>query len=261
MAAPTPWQASRALPRPEPAPRVGRALPRPGHALPGLPIGRLREAWPYAVAAVGSIVVFFILFQTWMVAPDRSGSNAVDAFGTTHTTTTHLNLWSQQQPPGVSVSGAWGILTTIAVFITVFAAIQAIYRGTRTPGLVTAGAAVAVALFVIVDLLYIRSKMYELQASMKMSNDLAGHLGLAISALRGTSTYPWPGVSYVLASARLTSWAYIAAALAFGSAGVAATRTWFSGLHRGAAALPTGSPTSVVEPTESADDRDWGAAG
>jgi hypothetical protein len=181
---------------------------------------------------MGSIAVFLMLFQTWMVAPDRSGSNAVDAFGTTHTTTTHLNLWSQQPPPGVSVSGIWGILSTIAVFVTVFTAIQTIYRGTRTLGLVTTGTSVAVALFVIIDLFYIRSKMHEAQVAMKMSNDLPAQLGLVISALRGTGTYPWPGVPHELPSAELTPWAYIAAAFALGSAGVVLTRTWSSGQLR-----------------------------
>ncbi|WP_216898604.1 hypothetical protein [Nocardia alni] len=252
MAAPTPWQAKRALPQPVPLPQSAPRL---------LLAGRLRAGWPYAVAAVVSVAVFFLLFKTWMVAPDRSGSNSVDAFGTTHTMTTHLNLWSQQQPPGVSVSGVWGILTTIAVFVTVFAAIQAIYRGTRILGLVTTAAAVAVALFVIIDLFYIRSKMFEAQASMKMSNDLAAQLGLALSALRGTSTYPWPGVPYALAAARLTSWAYVTTAFALTAAAVTATRTWYGGRHRGAATSQAGPAVSDSKSIEPADTRDWGAAG
>jgi len=278
MAVPAPWHARPALPHP----RTRIILRRP-------PVGRLREAWPYAVAAVGSIAVFFMLFQTWMVTPNWSGFNDVDGFGTTHTTTTHINLWSQEQPPGTNVTGAWGILTTIAVFITVFAAIQAIYRGTRTAGLVTTSAAAAVALFVIIDLFYIRSKQIPVQITTGMGNDLGAHMGLVIMALRGTGAYPWPGVRYALNAAHMTSWAFSTAALAFGSAGVAATRAWFSGLHgviavarrswtqrqtrsigkrssdeqsRAATAAPPTEPqSSAIEPIESADDRDWGAAG
>ena len=46
---------------------------------------------------------------------------------------------------------------------TVFAAIQAVYRGTRTAGLVTALGAVAVALFALADFFYLRSAMYAAQ--------------------------------------------------------------------------------------------------
>ncbi|WP_216898602.1 hypothetical protein [Nocardia alni] len=272
MAVPTPWQTKRALPQ---------SVPRL------LPLGRLRATWPYAIAAVGSVAVFFMLFQTWMVTPNWSGFNAVDAFGTTHTTTTHINLWSQEQPPGTSVTGIWGILTTISVFVTVFAAIQAIYRGTRTPGLVTTGAATAVALFVIIDLFYIRSKQIPVQITTGMGNDLGAQMGLVIMAMRGSGAYPWPGVKYVLDAAHMTSWAFSTAAVAFGTAGVAATRTWYGGLHGVALAVGRGwthrqarsigqwlsdersrvsaprtaSPTSAAEPIEPAEDRDWGAAG
>jgi hypothetical protein len=77
--------------------------------------------------------------------------------------------------------------------------------------------------------------MVSAQRAMKMSNDLGAHLGLVISALRGTKTYPWPGVSYQLPAAHLTSWAYVALVLALGAACTVATRTWYSRM-RGRAA-------------------------
>jgi hypothetical protein len=283
MGALTPWHAESVLAQPESAP------PPPSKpALQLLLTGRLRQTWPYALTAVSSIAVFLMLFQTWLITPNWSGFNAVDAFGTTHTTTTHLTLWTQHPPPGTNVTGVWGIFATIAVFVTVFAAIQAIYRGTRIPGLVTAAAAVAVALFVVIDLFYIRSKQIPIQTMTGMGPDLASQLGLAVMALRGTGAYPWPGVPYVLNAAHLTPWAFTTAAFALGSAGVAVTRTWYSGLREVVAAVgrgltqrqtrsinqwlsddrspartavPSAGSAFVVEPDEPDEDRDWGAAG
>lgn len=233
MGAPTPWQAARAVrQQPEPHSKLvaaGKFRLEP-HSYPLLP-GQLRQNWPYALAAVGNIAVFFMLFQTWLVTPNWSGSNAVDAFGTTHTTTTHINLWSQEQPPGTTVTGAWGILAGISIFFTVFAAIQAVYRGTKATGFVTSAASVAVALFVLIDLFYIRSKQVPVQMMTGMGNDLGAQLGLVMMALRGSGAYPWPGVQYVLNAAHMTQWAWSTAMVALGSAAVAVTRSWYSGLR------------------------------
>lgn len=294
MTAPTPWRRGSTLPAPETLPVTEPErrphLPSAEHLTHLLPLGRIRQTWPYVVAALGNIAVFFMLFQTWLVTPNWSGFNAVDAFGTTHTTTTHINLWSQQQPPGTSVTGVWGILATISIFFSVFAAIQAVYRGTRITCLITVVSSVAVALFVIIDLFYIRSKQIPIQTMTGMGNDIGAHLGLVIMALRGTSAYPWPGVQYVLNAAHLTAWAWSTTAVAFASAGVATTRIWYSGLRDVAGAIGRNwsqrqarsvgqwlsdnasrarttsspqpeSPTPATESTDPADDRDWGAAG
>jgi hypothetical protein len=278
--APTPWQ-------------TGGAQPEPESAAPLLPAGQVRRAWRYAAAAVGSVAVFIMMFQTWMQASERSGIISVDAFGTIHTTTTYLNLfsssYSHQLPPGVAVSGIWGMLATIAIFVTVFAAIQAVYRGTRTAGLVAAVAATVVAVIVLIDVFYLDTKKFTEQVSMKMNNDLGSHIGLVISALRGTGNYPWPGVPYPIGPDTLTPWAFIASAVAFLSAALAAIQAWHTGGLREIVSrswtqrhqtrpvgrwlsdersrvqtLPPphgGSPASDSAPTEHEDDRDWGAAG
>ncbi|GAB2450603.1 hypothetical protein [Nocardia tengchongensis] len=216
MAQPAPLQPTRSQLMPDPLRRSARTL---------------KQTWPYAVAAVGSSILFFMMFQPWMRASGWDGMATVNAFGRITRTSSHLNLWSQAAPPGTKVNGVWAIFATIAILVVVFAAIQAIVHGSDAAGTVTAVAAVVLAVLVLVDVLNLDNSIPKVQASLGMGKDLGPQIGLVLNALRGKGSYPWPGEAVSLHPAGLTSWAFAAIAVAFVSAALAVTRAWQGGLR------------------------------
>lgn len=190
----------------------------------------LAQNWPYLVAAAGSIAYFYMMFQPWMIVANWSGKATCDAFGTVTTTTTHLSLWSPYKAPGAKVSGVWAILASILVFVAVLAALETVRRGSRAAAAVTAAATLAISVLALIDMFYLGSKISEVQAGLSSDNDMGMQLGLVVSTLRGTGSYPWPGLAQKLGTSHLTSWAFAGPAVAFGSAVIALLRSWRTGL-------------------------------
>ena len=188
------------------------------------------------MAAAGTVALFFMQFQPWMFSANWNASATVNAFGTITTTTAHLTLWSQTPVPGAQVSGAWALLTSVAVFVTVCAAFQAIRRDSAAASTATALAATAVAVLTLANVFYFNSKMHEVLVSLGSANDLGMQLGLVVGALRGGS-YPWPGQKTLLNPTHLTWWAFASPGVAFTSAAVALIRSWRGGLPQGVIAV------------------------
>jgi len=194
-------------------------------------IPSIGRSWPYALAAVGSVALFAILFRPWVFATSTNGSATVDAFGAITMTNTHLRLWSQTPAPGVTISGVWGLLTAVAILATVCTAIVAIRNGSARAEAATALAAAAVAVFTVADVFYLQSKIGELRASLGAVYDMGTQLGLVVNALRGGS-YPWPGKSSLWTPSHLTSWAFAAPAIAFVSASAVSASAFRAGMPR-----------------------------
>lgn len=191
----------------------------------------LSEGWPYIAVALANSAVFYLMFKPWLTATGWDGLGVVNAFGRLRRTTRHLNLWSQSPPPVGIISNTWAVLASVAIVITVVAAIRASrYRSSATETL-TAIAALAAAIFVAADLYHLNAAIPKVQLAVSMSKDLSAQLGLAIGALRGTTEYPWPGKESQLRVAGLTSTALIAFAITVVSAAVAALRARRGLLH------------------------------
>ncbi|WP_327146925.1 hypothetical protein [Nocardia sp. NBC_01327] len=211
----------------EPTPSLPARV-HPGHDPHPSSTRPIKEAGPYIAVAVGSSVLFFLLFQPWMTASGRDGSATVNAFGRIKHTTRHLNLWSESPPSNAEIDSVWAVLAIVAILIAVIAAIQTILHRSEAAETITAVATLAVAVLVLIDVHNLDSNIPQVRDSLGMNTDLSSQLGLAIGALRGTSDYPWPGHEVMLAPSELTPWAFASTAIAIVSAAVAAMRSWQS---------------------------------
>jgi hypothetical protein len=200
--------------------------------LPTLPLAR---TWPYALAAVGCIVYFCLMFKPWLTAANWSGSVTCDAFGTITTSTSHLSLWSPYNAPGGHVNGIYALLASVLVFVAVLAAMETIRSGNPMAATIVAGAALGVTALALIDMFYLYTKIGEVQATVSSDKDLGMQLGLVVSTLRGTGSYPWPGKKVTLDTANLTDWAFISPAVVFGSSMIAMIRS----LNEGRRAITT----------------------
>ncbi|MGF6887495.1 hypothetical protein ABIA39_006004 [Nocardia sp. GAS34] len=191
--------------------------------LPGSP--RLARTWPYALAAVGCIVYFCLMFKPWLTAANWSGSVTCNAFGTITTSTSHLSLWSPYNPPGAHVNGVYALIASVLVFVAVLAAMETIRSGNPMAATIVAGAALGVTVLALIDMFYLYTKIGEVQATVSSDKDLGMQLGLVVSTLRGTGSYPWPGKKVTLDTANLTDWAFISPAVVFGLSLIAMIRS------------------------------------
>ncbi|MGW4241405.1 hypothetical protein [Nocardia sp. NPDC004722] len=172
------------------------------------------------------MTVFFMMFQPWLRASGWDGKGTVDAFGRMQRTSRHLNLWSQAAPPGARITGVWAILATVTIVVVVIAAVQAIRSGSETAGAVTAIATVVLAILILVDVLNLDSHKPLVAASLGMGGDLGPQIGMALDALSGRGSYPWPGKEGPTRPTELTLWSFAAIAVACGSAAVVVIRSW-----------------------------------
>ena len=156
MVQPTPWRGRR-----DPQPLAGSTRSSTGGTrrrridlaklrarVPNFRVGvqllatLLRENWGYLCAAIGSIVTFILLFRPWLATDGPDGTIWSNAFGQTHITTTLVGLWSKSPPASYNLSGKWAILATIAIFLTVLAALINLWARTGAlAGLTTISAA------------------------------------------------------------------------------------------------------------------------
>ncbi|MFE2961020.1 hypothetical protein [Nocardia tengchongensis] len=216
-----------------------RSQPTEGHSEPqppGKPTLSVWDTWPYAIVAAASIAVFAMMWKPWMQATGWDGKGTVTGFGKMTRTTRHLNLWSQTSPPGAKLSNMWALLAAAAVAIVLLAAYHAVVRRSEIAGGVTAIAAIALAIFVMLNAYDLDKKIPVVQGALGMTNELGPQLGLIVGALRGPGRYPWPGAESLLNTASLTNWAYGTIAVALASAAIAVGKAWRSGLRTLAAA-------------------------
>ncbi|MGY2008244.1 hypothetical protein ACW9HC_14805 [Nocardia gipuzkoensis] len=235
MVQPTPWGASKSQNRQADSPiratgggrkrRVDaeklRARVRPLVTL-------LRDNTGYLLAAVGCVITFTLLFKPWLTTGGPDGTIWSNAFGQTHISTTLVGLWSQKPPAHSNLSGKWAILATIAIFLTVLAALANLWTRTETLARLTTGSAAAVALFIAFTLVYLNGKGPELRSMIGSGppTDLGTQAGFVIRWASGNGQYPLPGMRKVeFSTAKLTGSALLAGATAMFSA-VAAIAQW-----------------------------------
>ncbi len=244
MVQPTPWQTSKTRHRPDDLPSHGERGRRKRRVEIARVLARvkpiatlLRGNWGYLCAAVGSIITFTLLFKPWLSSSGPDGSIYSNAFGQTRITTTLVGLWSQKPPNHSNLNGMWAVLATAAIFVTVIAALINLLARTKALAHLTAGSAVAVAIFVLCILVYLNGKGPELRNMVGSGppTDIGTQIGYVIRWASGNGQYPLPGARKVeFSTAKLTSSALWAGAVSAFSA-VAAVGQWFhrmKSLHR-----------------------------
>jgi hypothetical protein len=184
----------------------------------------LRDNAGFLCAAVGSLITFNLLFKPWLATGGPDGTIWSNAFGQTHITTTLVGLWSKSPPNHSNLSGKWAILATIAIFLTVIAAVINLWARTEALARLTTVSAVAVALFVAFTLVYLNGKGPELRSMIGSGppTDLGTQVGYVVRWASGNGQYPLPGLRKVeFSTAKLTGTALLAGATAMFSAVVA----------------------------------------
>lgn len=235
MVQPTPWRASRDRQQ-----QAGSTRSSPGSArrrrvdLAKLRVGvrplanLLRDNWGYLCAAIGSIITFTLLFKPWLATGGPDGTIWSNAFGQTHITTTLVGLWSKNPPAHSNLSGKWAILASIAIFLTVLAAVINLRARTKSLAVLTTVSAVAVALFITFTLVYLNGRGPQLRSMIGSGppTDLGTQVGFVIRWASGNGQYPVPGLRKVeFETAKLTDTAWLAGATAMFSA-IAAVAQW-----------------------------------
>ncbi|WP_040787219.1 hypothetical protein [Nocardia pneumoniae] len=181
----------------------------------------LQGNWGYLCAAAGSIVTFVLLFKPWLASGGPDGTIYSNAFGQTHITTTLVGLWSKSPPAHSNLGGQWAILATIAIFLTVLAAVINLWARTEALARLTTGSAVAMAVFITCTLVYLNGRGPELRAMLGSGppTDIGTQIGFVIRWASGNGQYPLPGMRKVeFSTAKLTSSAITAGATAMFSA-------------------------------------------
>ncbi|MGV9722629.1 hypothetical protein [Nocardia beijingensis] len=203
----------------------------------------LRDNWGYLGAAAGSVITFTLLFKPWLATGGPDGTIWSNAFGQTHITTTLVGLWSKNPPAHSNLSGKWAVLATIAIFLTVLAALANLWARTEALARLTTGSAVAVALFVAFTLIYLNGAGPELRSMIGSGppTDLGTQVGYVIRWASGNGQYPLPGLRKVeFSTAKLTGTALLAGATAMFSA-VAALAQWVRSMKARRAEGPAAS--------------------
>ncbi|WP_157172446.1 hypothetical protein [Nocardia pneumoniae] len=188
---------------------------------------RLRTAsdgnWGHLSAAVGCVITFALLFQPWLTTNTggTDGTIHANAFGRLQVTTFWVDLWARSSVPSPKASGAWGILTSVAICVAVCSVAANLLVHAKALRHLSTAATVFVAVFTIATALYLNSKGDELTrvVSYGTARDPGTQIGLLLRWARGHDNYPAPGflpVSYATAS--LTWSAILACAISLASA-------------------------------------------
>lgn len=219
----------------------------------------LRADWGYVGAAVLSLLTFVFLFQPWVTASGQNGRVSVNGFGevdgfTRGAGNTGLNTMIDNTGidglNGVTVSGFWAVLASIAALTTVFAVVTYLRVRSDTLSYVVIGASAAVAFFVLIELLYLNSKVPDIRSLTVASQ--GGGLTRLLQFVTGKGGDA-PSAQ-VISSGGLTLGAMLGGAAAFGAVLSAAA----TGLRKLAAARQLMWPTGRVRYDEpAADDFAW----
>lgn len=260
MVMPTPWQANHTRHETDPAHQQegDEAVPS-GAAGPRVELSTrlvaLQGSWGYVCAAVGGLVTFVLLFQTWLTASGPDGQASSNAFGTIEASTSYLNALSQSSHTP-QLTGTWAIFASAAIVVATVTALANVRMQTEALARLTMVATVVAATFVFFTLLYLNSKESDLKAMTMSSWDLGGQIGPLLHWAFGHGNLPALGVSHSQwATASLTPTALIAGAISLGSA-VAAVTQWVRSYGTSPFHWKWRLPVVVLRPTAEADHTD-----
>ncbi|MGO4615876.1 hypothetical protein AB4305_16025 [Nocardia sp. 2YAB30] len=194
----------------------------------------------YLGAAVGSVITFVLLFQPWLAISGADGKVSTNAFGRITVTTSMVGLWSSSPPASAKVSGLWGVLAGVAVVVTVATVVLNLRVRTEKLSRLAAGSTVAVAVFVVLGLIYFNGQGNDLRAMIGSGppRDMGTQIGLLIRTAAGNGQYPVPGLRTVSYASPTLATAGIAAGATSLASAVAAVAQLLHGKRLGRLAAP-----------------------
>ncbi len=179
----------------------------------------LQDGAGYIAAAVAGALTVILLFQPWLTASGPNGRMISDAFGRIDGATTRgyagvtQDVWTQDVGGQPGISGAWAVLAVLSAVVTITGTLMYLRNRSVALSYLVPASAVATALFVLANLLYLNGQAPEFRALVDSnqgnSNGLIG-LFLGDDAQRyGTRQ---------IASAGLDAAALLGGAIAVGGA-------------------------------------------
>ncbi|WP_280263771.1 hypothetical protein [Nocardia wallacei] len=212
---PTPWRGSKTASDPPvtPEPRP-EAVSRHPDLRPYLQV--VRENWGYSVAAVGGIVTLVLLFQPWLTARGPAGTAYTNAFGRITATNNLMNAWSTHGPAPARILGLWALLASGSIVVMCVTALANLRRRSDAIARITVISSMAVAVFVLIALVYINTKAPDLKGMTARRYDLGGQIGSMMTWAFGNGRLVIPGMgkSAEFSSASLSAWSLMAGATA-----------------------------------------------
>ncbi|WP_327117772.1 hypothetical protein OHB12_08500 [Nocardia sp. NBC_01730] len=246
MAHKTPWQVNDAR---------SRRNQDSDRLTPGAPPREVDRGsnWGYLFAAVGSVVTFILLFQPWLTASGSGGQVSADAFGRVNGVTSSgvddsasYGDWGVSSFGNMEITGVWGLLASGAMVTTVFAVIAHRRLRTEVLSFLIIGSSAAVALLVLIILMYLDAKGPELRSLTVQQEGFGSIMDRLLGASTASDTD-----SRRIASAGLTPAALIGGLTACGTAVAAlaqGTRRYAANLlWRVAEPQPTTQPEAAVD--------------
>ncbi|WP_159841100.1 hypothetical protein [Nocardia sp. CY41] len=179
------------------------------------PVVALRGNWVQLSAAVGCLITLVLLFQPWLTT-GTGGTDGViraNAFGRMYVTTSLVDLWARASVPGPKATGAWGILTGVAIVIAVCTvAVGSVVR-TEVFAQLAVAATVLVAVCTVATALYLNSKGDELTRAVSYgtARDPGTQIGLLVRWAKGHDNYPAPGFRQVSYATYSLTWSALCA--------------------------------------------------
>ncbi|RDI54413.1 hypothetical protein [Nocardia mexicana] len=219
---PTPWRGSNTASDPAVTPdtrqEVASTRPEVASRHPDLRpyLLVLRENWGYSIAVVGGIITLVLLFQPWLTARGPAGTAYTNAFGRITATNNLMNAWSTHGPAPARILGIWGLLASGAIILMCVTAIANLRRRSDSIARITVISSLAVAVFVLLALVYINTKAPDLKGMTSRRYDLGGQIGSMMTWAFGNGRLVIPGMgkSAEFSSASLSPWALLAGATA-----------------------------------------------
>ncbi|RMI32786.1 hypothetical protein EBN03_12670 [Nocardia stercoris] len=179
----------------------------------------------HLAAAASGLITIFLLFQPWLSASGPTGRLSSDAFGRIDGVSDRRVDWSTGRYYEADISGTWAVLAALAAAATVAAVVMYVRIRSSALSYLVVASAVATAIFVLADLLYLSGKAPDLRGMTEGDHPVDGISGL-IQQFLGDDRPDFG--SRQVASAGLDPAALLSGASAFAGAVAAAA----SGLRR-----------------------------
>ncbi|WP_216892402.1 hypothetical protein [Nocardia alni] len=164
-----------------------------------------------AAAFAGALAVV-LMFRPWLTASGPKGRLSSNAFGQLNGASESFTSWLPGGGSQAQISGCWAILATLTAMVTITAvALNLKYRSSELSFLVLCSA-VATAIFVLADLLYLGGETTDLRTMVESDQGGTGGI-MGLFQSNDTSQQ-----STQITSAGLAAAALLGGAIAFGGA-------------------------------------------
>ncbi len=164
------------------------------------------------VAAIAGAVTVILMFRPWLTASGPNGRLSSNAFGQVDGASESFTSWLPGGGSQAQISGCWAILAALAAVVTIATVTLNLRYRSSELSILALGSAVATAVFVLADLLYLGGETADLRTMVESDQ---GGTGGIMGMFLGNNTSQQ---STQVASAGLATAALLGGATAFGGA-------------------------------------------